>query len=358
MGIDGVAFILNAAPSATAKQQHRVYLKNMFMSEVADNLLPPWVFFVKLVVNENKLKPTASREGFQEDATLRKSRDALGNCLRRYLIELSEHDPEKLTKLILIHHLTIKALALADDEFYRIVFDWLPVETSAGDMTLGEYRSQHEVLRYAPSLEQFQQMAQVAAAQDMCIINGGYIYINELLEKYVDVFEEGRIERVAASDMVEAFSDLNDAEQAVAETFARQADLVLRPLRCYADVKKFAPVELPVLYTTSAEGQFFRSIEQSQEIANPLWSSVLDNLTPKAAGSAPFSQICFNFNNQLIQRLLTVSSREVLRRSIQMLYIQSLLLGHHPLNSSEMKLLNEGLLSLIDLALNQHEEQR
>jgi hypothetical protein len=34
-----------------------------------------------------------------------------------------------------------------------------------------------------------------------------------------------------------------------------------------------------------------------------------------------------------------------------MLYVGALLLGHHPLSSAEMKLLNRGLIGLIDLAL-------
>ena len=35
-----------------------------------------------------------------------------------------------------------------------------------------------------------------------------------------------------------------------------------------------------------------------------------------------------------------------------MLYVQSLLLGHHPLNAKEMKLLNEGLLGLIEWGID------
>ena len=34
-----------------------------------------------------------------------------------------------------------------------------------------------------------------------------------------------------------------------------------------------------------------------------------------------------------------------------MLYVQSLLLGQHPLKADELKLLGEGLLNLIDLAM-------
>jgi molecular chaperone HtpG len=43
-----------------------------------------------------------------------------------------------------------------------------------------------------------------------------------------------------------------------------------------------------------------------------------------------------------------MQDERLLRLSIQVLYVQSLLLGHRPLTSKEMKLLNEGLLGLVE----------
>ncbi len=38
-----------------------------------------------------------------------------------------------------------------------------------------------------------------------------------------------------------------------------------------------------------------------------------------------------------------------------MLYVQALLLGHHPLSAKEMALLNDGLLALIEWGVEAHE---
>ena len=130
---------------------------------------------------------------------------------------------------------------------------------------------------------------------------------------------------------------------------------MLKPFRCEPDVKKYKPRELPALYTTNQEGRFFRSLEQSKEIANPLWSGVLDNLGKKDKPRATFAHICFNFENPTVSRLCTVKDRAILHRSIQMLYLQSLLLGHHPLSVKEMTLLNDGLLSLIEWGIGMKE---
>ncbi len=107
--VEGVAFVLPFTPNLATKQKHRVYLKNMLLSEEAENLLPDWAFFVKAVVNANDLRPTASRESFYEDDQLEAARAALGDSLRAYLMNLSQRDPQRLEKLVLLHNLSIRA---------------------------------------------------------------------------------------------------------------------------------------------------------------------------------------------------------------------------------------------------------
>src|SRR5262249_26903998 len=134
--VDGVAYVLPYSPSLAHKRTHRVYLKNMLLSESAEGLLPDWAFFVKCVVNAHGLRPTASREEFYEDDALMSARDTLGECLRNYLIALSEDEPSRLQQLIQLHFMSMKALASQDDEFFRLIIDYLPFETTLGMMTL------------------------------------------------------------------------------------------------------------------------------------------------------------------------------------------------------------------------------
>ena len=69
-----------------------------------------------------------------------------------------------------------------------------------------------------------------------------------------------------------------------------------------------------------------------------------------AVGKRPYAQLVFNFNNPLVRKLARVRDRAALTQCLQMLYVQSLLLGHHPLSAKEMALLNGGLTSLIEAA--------
>ena len=82
-------------------------------------------------------------------------------------------------------------------------------------------------------------------------------------------------------------------------------------------------------------------------MSGSLWSNVLGNLAGGLPGDA-FASLCFNYDNPLIYKLSRMKDETLLRLSIQMLYVQSLLLSHRPLNAKEMSLLNDGLLGLLE----------
>ena len=121
--------------------------------------------------------------------------------------------------------------------------------------------------------------------------------------------------------------------------------------RCAAEVKKFRPEELPTLYGTNRDAFFYRSAQQAKEIADDHWAGLIGSLTGPAS-AAPYAHLYFNLDNPLVRRLVALKDGPLLRRSVEMLYVQALLLGHHPLTSAEMRLMNEGLLGLIDSALD------
>lgn len=349
-GVDGVAFVLASEASIAAKQSHRIYLKNMLLSETADNLLPEWAFFVKCVVNATKLRPMASRESFYEDAKLARTRDELGACLKQYLMQLAKHDRERLNALIARHYMAIKSLAVDDDEFFRLFIDWLPFESTMGTMTLEQHCQSHSTIRFVPSVDQFRQIAGVAAAQGMTVFNTGYSYDSELFEKLAEEFPDREVTRVDVNELAQSFGELTLDERDEVFDLVALADRVLQPFKCQVDARKFVPATLPTLYTLNDAATFLRSIEQTQEDADELWSGVLGSLAEAPAVDA-CSQLCLNYNNLLIRKLATVQQKELVRRAIEMLYVQSLLLGHYPLKAKETALLSEGLLGLIEAGI-------
>jgi molecular chaperone HtpG len=348
--VDGVAFVMAHTLSPAARRSDRVYLKRMLLSESAGNLLPDWAFFAKAVVNANDLRPTASRESFYEDERLEQTREALGDCLRGYLVNLARQRPEKFREMLSLHHLAIAGLAAEDDECFRLFIQWLPFETTEGRMTLPEFLERHGAVRFIPDVDQFRQVSRVAAAQGLGVINAGYTYTLELLTKYADMEPDVPVSSLEAAELSQSLEELNETEEGETEAFRHAADVALRSYRCASEMRKFRPVELTALYNTNSEGRFLRSIEQSQETADSLWSGMLQNLAGSKQALPPASLI-FNLHNPLVQRLVALGESPVIRPAVHMLYVQALLTAHQPLTSKEWKLMNDSLLALVDASL-------
>ena len=350
--VSGVAFVLPFAASQASKQSHRVYLKNMLLAESVEGLLPDWAFFVRCVINANDLRPNAARDSFYENDTLLAARQELGAALRNYLVRLAEFDRPRLEHLINLHYMPIKALAIEDDEFLRLFVDWLPFKTTLGDVTLGEYCKQNSTIRYVRTVDQFRQIASVASAQNMVVFNGGYAYDTDLLERVADEFPNRKIECIDSTDLVQNFEELSLDENQEMFDLIKLADTVLQKYKCSAESRKFEPADLPTLYTANDSATFMRSVDQSKEEADDLWGGIIDNVAEGMSRDS-YSQLVLNYNNKLIRKLASIKDRNLLSRIIEILYLQSLLLGHYPLAKGERAILGDGLLGLIELFIQE-----
>jgi molecular chaperone HtpG len=174
VGVEGAAFVLPQAANPAEGSRHRVYLKGMLLSDAAAGLLPDWAFFVRCVINADGLRPTASREALYEDETLALVREKLGERIRDWLTRLAAEDPQRLAAFLGVHALGVKALARHDHELLRMMLDHLPFETTDGRLTMTEFASSHPVIYLAPTVEEFRQVAPIASAQGIGVVNGGY----------------------------------------------------------------------------------------------------------------------------------------------------------------------------------------
>jgi len=350
-GFDGVAYVLPYRPTLATQGTHRVYLKGMLVSESAENLLPKWAFFVKCIVDSARLRPTASRESLYEDEELERTREALAQLLRDYLVGLARDDPQRWRGFLSLHALTIKALALQDDELFELFVEHLPYETSMGRLTLAEVRELFGNVRFVTQVEAFRQIRSVASAQGVCVVNGGYVYDAEILDRYAARHPDFDVVEVDPQDLSRGFTPLDGAEEQSVAGFRALADEVLSRFGCRAELRRFQPSELPTLYTTDRDAPFRRSLERTRdEVSEGAWGGILDSLASEPVAPA---ELCFNYDNPLVLRLAQQRDERLVRRSVELLYVQALLLGQHPLRKQELGLMNEGLLGLIDWGLSQ-----
>ncbi|RQP21592.1 HSP90 family protein [Piscinibacter terrae] len=347
-GVDGVAFVLARAPGFTRKSRHRVYLKRMLLSDSVENLLPPWAFFVQCIVNCQDLRPTAARHSFHEDASLQQTQQELGQCLRRYLLDLSRNDPERLQRLMTHHHLALKALALEDDEFFELFAPWFPLQANFGWTTLQHVLSRKRQIRVTRTVDEFRQIAQIAAAQGMDVVNGGYTYDADLMARLQELKPEIPVLFVQPSDIGQQLAGLGQEQEALHATFLASATAVLEPFSCLPRLKLFEPADLPTLYIANREATNARVVAASAEEADDLWRDVLTQIGDEEPTP---SELCFNLANPLVRRLASHADATVVQRIVQVLYVQALLMGHHPLGSAELNAMSEGLSGLLEWSL-------
>ena len=358
--VRGVALVRPESTVRSRTGDHRVYLKRMLLSEKADGLLPDWAFFVTCVLNANGLHPTASREELRDDAALADAREGLGMSLRRTLLRWAAKDRDRLHRLIDVHFRAVKRLAVEDEEFCRLAADWLPFETTAGRLRLDEIRRRSDDrIRFASTLDGFRQLAPVASAQGLMVVNAAYTDDEELLRSLPDALPVS-VEKVTAADLSEDFSELDDESWDAAAALLEVAGDALTPLDCTPDVRRFEPRSLPALYAIGEEATFLRDLERSREEAGELWGGVLDDIKA-ARPHVEGARLCLNWAHPLVRNLAATAAapddrggqqaRATVRTAVELLYVQSLMLGHYPLGEAEFELFGDSLLGLIAAAV-------
>ena len=348
-GLTGVAFVLPTPANPAARAGHRVYLKRMLLAEGAEDLLPNWAFFARCVIDTTELRPTASREALYEDALLTATRDALGEQLRGWLVRLANRDPRRLISFLNVHHLGVKALALHDEEMLRLVEQWWPMETNIGRMTLAEFRSRHGLIRYTTQHDEFRQIAAVAAAQDLPLVNAGFAYDTEIVERLPTIEKGLLIERLEPSDLTTRFHCVDPGVELALRPFLASAQRVVDRLGCEVVLRAFDPAGLPSLYLVNRSAAFTSELQMTKERVDDVWADVLEALSATSVDDRP--QLVLNHRNSLVRRVVELGDETLISLSVEALYGQALLLGHHPIRPADAALLNSSFLGLLNRAV-------
>ena len=343
--ISGVAYVLPYRTAPSAKGRHRIYLKQMLLTERGDTLLPPWAFFLQCFLNTRGLRPTASREDFYEDQALSSAREEFAAAVRRHLAQLAEEDPDRLKGIVSVHAEAIKAMAAWDDELFRLFIDYLSFETSEGLMTGAALKRAGEAV-WVHSVPKFKQLKPIFMAQGRLLICTGYASDQELIQAMAERFGLP-FQPLHEDDMFDTLEDVTAAERQRGERLLRAADEALLPFECQAKLRRFLPADLPVLYAMSDEVQFLRQLQSAQEQSGGIFSDALASML-SGVEERPLATLYLNLNSPIVRRLVTTADPELLASMVRVLYVQALLAGGHPLRGGELKTMNLALLALLE----------
>lgn len=342
----GVAYILPHAVSLHAKTKHRIYLKNMLLTEDGDTILPKWSGFLRCFLNTSSLRPTASRESFYEDELLAQAREELSTCISDHLIGLSRTNPELLEEMIRIHFMAIKSMACEDEVFFRTFIPFLRFETNMGELSGKELLTRRDAISFTNDINQFHRTSSLMLSQGQLLVNACYVYDTSLLRMLQDYDESLVLYPLETVTFDEFLEEPSVEAQVQAEALLRTAKERFHDFDCEVELKAFSPAQLPVFYLLDENAETLREINRSKEKADSLFSSMLSAFAEEIRQSR--STLYINWRNPLIQRLAGLDDPERVRVCLEILYVQALLTGRFPMQGNEMALLNDNLIRLIE----------
>ena len=348
--VSGVAYIRNYPVLPSARVSHRIYLKNMLLTEKGDNLIPDWAVFTKCIVNATDLRPTASREGFYVDEVLEAAREVIEDCLTDYIADLAENEPEKFRQFFRIHQLTLMSLALAAPKLFGTLADYFQFETTRGSKSGYELRTSGEPLIYAPTEEKYKQLSQLFFAQDKQLINVSYVHSLDLLKRLGAMYrlEVSAVEDWAVEDLMK---DLSPEDQDDGFEFLKMANRILKPYDCKAELKYFSPYHLPAFYLMDENTLLKRQIANSRAQSSSLFFNMLDAFASGLSNERA-ATLYFNYHNPLVRKLAECEREQDLKVFVEILYVQALQIGGFTLHNNEMGMLNRNIMTLMERGLS------
>ena len=352
-GLHGLVAI-NPDGVSTNDSRHTVYVKRMLVSRSAQGLAPKWAYFARVVADADYLRLTASREQLADDDLLHDTANAVGTGIRTWLERLAKHAPGTFNEFVASHAVGLRSVALTDDYMLDLVSKYVPYQTTLGPRTLVELAEMDKPVRYTRSVDQYRALADVAASQELVLVNAGYAYEDEVLGAFMrNQTVSGKsvnISLVDPGDLLDAFQNASPAEEAEALDLMLVAARAINPADCEVVLRRFEPATMPALYLPDPDLAERQVAKTARENADSIWQELLGVTDPFANSRPP--RLVLNRANSLVARLVAVGSNEkIASQVLRGLYVQCLLAGRQPLGPKERAWAAQALGALLDMAL-------
>jgi molecular chaperone HtpG len=312
-------------------------------------LLPEWAFFVRCVINATDLSPTASREQLYSDDVLLATQEALAQSIRQWVLDTLDSESNLAKLFVRTHHLAVRSLALTDDQMLDLAAQVLPFETTDGPQTLREVAATDGEIVYTSSLEEYRRVAAVARAQGLVLINAGYVYDGELLDR-LSQRPGWTIRALRQEDIAQVLSPIDPARELEILDSLAAATEIAQPLDIQPVVRRFEPDALPAILLGERDGNASLGAGPTTEsAADDPWDAVIASLGQDDSASR---QLVLNDANPAIQQWVQLDpSSPVFAAGLHSMYVSAVLLSGEPLRVREAELMNESLSVLLQAGL-------
>ncbi len=346
-GVSGVAFVL-PQQVAPGSGRHRVYIKRMLVGERVDDILPEWAFFVRAVIDSDSLVPTASREQLHDDETLLTVREYLGKRIVEWMVHTMNLPTELRHSFFVTHQLALRAVALRSDEVLDLLADTVPFESTDGPITLKKAAGEDELL-YTDSTETYSRIEAVARAQELVIVNGGYVYDSDLIER-LGKDRGWRVRLLEPDDVRQVLGVLDVARELEIADAIVAGRKVLEIDDCDLLVREFEPADVPAVLLKDSAGEYRRDLDREREASPDRWGGLLDAFADETASRRSRSLV-LNDRSEVVRDLLAGHSSPVFSAGLRSVYLSAVMLSGDGLRNRELAVLSESMSVLLKSAL-------
>lgn len=346
--LDGYAFVSSQEIGSAFNNTHKIYLKDMFITNSGTDLIPKLAFFTQCIINAKNLTPTASREGFQRDNNLLRAKAQIERCIIQHFSDLAIYDSKRLTAITQIHNVAIKSLAVENNKIYGMFFPFLLFPTNRGTMTGEKLLSiaKKQTVYYCTSVDVFRKLCPILEQKNI-LVNGGYIYDSQLLSKIPKFHKKVSIKLLEEDAIGDLLNEISSEETQKLEFFIKYANIALRKFNCSCEGKLFSPPELPSLFVLDEEALLRNEVSAaSDDNEFSFFEGEFEDYS-----DISLSKLYLNCSNSLVRKFADISSYDMIKTIAEVMYVQALMLGHHPINRTEMNILSKNLTKLLELGL-------
>ena len=196
-------------------------------------------------------------------------------------------------------------------------------------------------------VEEFRQIAAVAAAQGIGVVNGGYPYDSALVEQLPGARRVRWSPSWTPTPSPPTSTRVDPAEELALAPFLATARAPAGPPRLRRGAARLPPGRpcRRCTWTTVSPGTGGPA-RPSRSQADELWAGILGALR----GSEPRARLVLNHLNPLVRRIGDARDPDLAGTALEALYGQALLMAQRPLRPADSALLNRTFLGLLERA--------
>lgn len=287
-----------------------VFAKRMRVTDSDHELLPAWATFAHGLFDTVGLDLTASREAVRSDDEVAALRERLGQQIRAWLLRLAATETRRLA----------------------------------------DFARDHRVLTYVDSLTAYRQIATVARAQGIPVLNGGYAYDVALIQRYAAVHPDLQARLMGPEELATHIEEVGEQEAAGYGALLDLATDVLARSGAVPVVRRFRPESIPALLLIgdgAAKDSDRRHVADEVEGA---WALALQALEAPVATGPRF---VLNCAHPSVAQLARTADPELQRLVVEAWYAQALQSGGHPQTAFDSALAARALTALVDRVLTE-----